>query len=154
MPSKNKTSRLQVQIADQKLIDGLTQHASTIPSIAIGGTTYTTAAIIAVLQARIATGNAVTSTRATWQAAVQADRDKQDQSQAFVSGLRTALQVAFAGQIEPLADFGLAPPKPQPHRTPEQKALQAKKAAATRAARHTMGPKQKAAIKGTVPPAT
>jgi hypothetical protein len=151
MASKSKTNRMQMQIADQKLVGGLTQHASTVSSLLIAGTSYTTADIIGVLQARVATGNAVTSTRATWQAAVQADRDRQAQTQAFVSGLRQVLQVAFAGQIEALTDFGLVPPKPQPHRTPEQKALQAKKAAATRAARHTMGPKQKAAIKGKLP---
>jgi hypothetical protein len=151
MASKSKTNRMQMQTADQKLIGGLTEHASTVSSLVIAGTSYTTAAMIAVLQARVATGNAVTSTRATWQAAVQGDRDKHAQTQAFVSGLLQVLHVAFAGQIEALNDFGLVPHKPQPQRTPEQKALQTKKAAATRAARHTMGPKQKAAIKGKLP---
>jgi hypothetical protein len=59
--------------------------------------------------------------------------------------------VAFAGSIDTLADFALKARKPRTPLTPEQKAAAVAKAEATRAARHTMGPKQKAAIKGTVP---
>src|SRR5581483_10415404 len=50
-----------------------------------------------------------------------------------------------------LADFGFAPPK-QAGLTPEQLVARGQKAAATRKARHTMGKKQKASIKGTVAP--
>jgi hypothetical protein len=151
MSTKNTTSRVSQQTADQKLIDGLTKHGSTVPSLMIGGQSYTTAAIIGLLQGRIATATTVTNSHAAWQGAVQADRDERTKTKPFVSGLRKALQVAFAGSIEPLADFGLKPPKARPPRTPEQKAASVAKAEATRAARHTMGSKQKAAIKGTVP---
>jgi hypothetical protein len=50
-----------------------------------------------------------------------------------------------------LAKFGLTP-RQRPVTTPEVKVAAAVKAAATRAARHTMGPKEKAKIKGTVAP--
>ena len=151
MATKN-VNRSQQQTGDQKLIDGLTKHASTIASLVIGGTSYPTTAIIANLQARLATANAALSTRATWQSAVKADIDERAKTKTFVSGLRQALLVAFAGSIDALADFGLKPRKQRAPRTPQQKAAATAKAKATRAARHTMGTVQKAAIKGTVSP--
>jgi len=150
MATKNP-NRSQQQTGDQKLIDGLSKHASTVSSLVIGGTSYPTTAIVAALQTRLATANAAISTRATWQTAVKADIGERAKTKTFVSGLRQALQVAFAGSIDALADFGLTPRK-QRVVTPEKKAAAAAKAKATRAARHTMGKNQKAAIKGTVSP--
>ena len=57
--------------------------------------------------------------------------------------------MAFAGQVDTLADFGLTA-RAKHVATPEEKLASTDKAKATRAARHTMGSKQKAAIKGTV----
>ena len=153
MSTKTTTSRDSQLAADQKLIDGLNKHSSTLSSLVIGGQSYTTAAVIGLLQGRIATSTSATNAHATWQAAVQADREQQAKTKPFVSGLRKALQVAYAGSIDSLADFGLKAPKPRTPLTPAQKAAAVAKAEATRAARHTMGPKQKAAIKGTVPAA-
>jgi len=147
-------NRTQVQTGDQKLIDGLKKHAPALSSLFIGGASLQTADVIAILQARIDAATAAVSTRATWQTNVKADHDERAKTKTFVSGLRQALQVAFAGQIDALADFGLKPRKVRVT-TPEEKTEAAAKAKATRAARHTMGPKQKAQIKGTVPaPAT
>jgi hypothetical protein len=151
MVTKNNVNRSQRQAGDQSLIDGLNRHASTLSSLTFGGATHPTAAIIAALQARIASASAVLSTRATWQSTVQTDRDERTKTQPFVSGLRQALQLAFAGSIDALADFGLKPRKQRAARTPEEKAAAVAKAKATRAARHTMGTKQKAQVKGTVP---
>jgi hypothetical protein len=152
MSTKPRVNRSQQQAGDQSLIDGLQKHASTLSSLTFGGTSNPTAAIIAVLQARIASANTVLPARATWQATVQADRDELAKTQAFVSGLRQALQLAYAGSIDTLADFGLKPRRHPAPRTPEQKAAAVAKAKATRAARHTMGSKQKAKVKGTVAP--
>jgi len=144
---KNRNAQL---AADQKFIDGLNKHSQTITSLVIGGTSLTTAAIIGILQARLDAANAAQSTRAAWLNAVKADKDERAKTRTFRAGLRQALQVAFAGSIDALADFGLTPRKPRVV-TPEKKAAAAAKAKATRAARHTMGKKQKAEIKGTVP---
>src|ERR1700678_1538683 len=148
-----KRNQLDQTAADQKLIDGLTKHAATLPSIVIAGTSTTTANIVTKLQARIAAIKTVQTTRATWQAAVQATRTEQATTKAFVSAVKQALLVAFAGQVDALADFGLTARKARVL-TPEEKVASAAKRAATRAARHTMGSKQKAAIKGTVAPTT
>jgi hypothetical protein len=146
--TNNRTTQ---QVSVQKLIDGLNKHSQTIPSLVIGGTSLTTAAIIAILQTRLETATAAQSTRATWQNAVKADKDERVKARGFLLALRQALLVAFGGSIDALADFGLTPRKPRVV-TPEKKAAAAAKARATRTARHTMGKNQKAAIKGTVSP--
>jgi hypothetical protein len=57
----------------------------------------------------------------------------------------------FAGSIDSLAVFGLKPRKVRAAPKPEDQVAAALKAKATRKARMTMGPKQKAKIKGVVP---
>jgi hypothetical protein len=150
MSTKNTKNRTQQQNADQDLIDGLTKHEQDITSLTIGGTSYKTADILAILQARIASANTTLSTRATWQSAVLADKGERTKTNTIVSGLRQAIQVMFAGSVTSLADFGLKPRKVPAVRTPAQTALTTATAKATRVARHTAGSKQKAAIKGTV----
>jgi hypothetical protein len=149
-PKKNRTLET---IADQTLADGLVKHAVALPTLAIAGTSVTTNSIVTTLQSRMASAKTVLSTRATWQAAVQADIALRDKTNPFVAGLKQAILVAFAGQVDVLADFGLTSRKPRVL-TPDAKLAAVTKAKATRAARHTMGSKQKAAIKGAVPPAT
>jgi nucleoid DNA-binding protein len=153
MATKSPINRVAQQDADQKLIDGLKKHSQTLPSLMIAGTSHPTAAIIAMVQARIDARNVSVSSRATWQTDVKADHDERAKTKALVSGLRQALLVAFAGSIDGLADFGLKPRKTRTARTPEEKAAAAAKAKATRALRHTMGSKQKAKVKATAPQA-
>jgi hypothetical protein len=152
MSTHSTSNRMTQQTGDEQLIAGLTKHAGTMPSVLIGGTPRTTAEIISALQSRIAARNASVTARATWLAAVKAALDEGAATKTLVAGVRQALQVAFAGSIEALADFGLSPPKRR-SLTPEEKAAATAKAKATRAARNTMGPRQKAKIKGTVPAA-
>ena len=145
-PKQNRNAET---TADQTLADGLSKHAATIMSIMVGGASVATKDIVTALQARIATAKAATSARATWQAAVQADRDERAKTKTLVSVTKQMLLGSFAGQVDTLADFGLTPRKPRVV-SPEALVAAAAKAKATRAARHTMGKKQKAEIKGTV----
>jgi hypothetical protein len=149
-PNKSRPDRTS---ADQKLIDGMGKHGAAITAILIGGVSQTPAQMIAALQERIDDANAVLASKATWQSAVAKDKAGSARSQPYVARLRQALLAAFAGQVDVLADFGLTGRKTRVV-TPEEKMTAAAKARATRAARHTMGKKQKAAIKGTLPPAT
>jgi hypothetical protein len=146
-PKKNRPEQ---SAAEQKLIDGFNKHAQTITSFVIAGATMQTKDIISNLQALIASATTVQTTRATWQSAVKADKGERTKLQTFVSGVKQALLVAFAGSIDTLADFGLTARKVAV-RTPEEKLAAAAKAKATREARHTVGKKVKASIKGTVP---
>jgi len=146
------TNQTTLTAADQKLIDGLTKHALTIASMVIAGQTMATKDIIAEIQTSITAANAVQTARATWQAAVAANKATRAKNKAFLSGVRQALLVAFAGQVDALADFGLKPRKVAVV-TPAEKTARAAKAKATRAARHTMGKVQKSKVTGATAPA-
>lgn len=148
-----KLSRTRQRIEHQLMIEGLQKHQSVLSSVAIGGVSLTTADVVANLQTLIDSADTATSTRAAWRAAVQADRERIAKAKGFVSGLKQATRVAFAGSIDALADFGLVQRKMHVP-TPEQTMAATAKALATRAARHTMGKRQREAIKGTVPAAT
>jgi hypothetical protein len=143
------TNRIGQETANQKLIDGFNKHAATLPSIVIDGTTYKTTDVVTILQGLVNSAKAVVSSRATWQTNVAADIDERAKQKTFLSGVRQSLLVAFGGSIDVLADFGLTPHKARTPLTPAQKQAASAKADATRAARHTMGSKQKAQITGT-----
>jgi hypothetical protein len=143
------TNRIGQETANQKLIDGFNKHTATLPSIVIGGTTYKTTDVVTILQGLVNSANAVVTSRATWQTNVAADIDERAKQKTFLSGVRQSLLVAFGGSIDVLADFGLTPHKVRTPLTPAEKSAASAKAKATRAARHTMGSKQKAQITGT-----
>jgi len=145
----SKRNRADQSIAAQRLIDGMKQYESMLPQLPIGGRIVSHADLMAMVQGRVDAADVVNSTRATWLAAVHDERNERARTKALFSGLKQVLLVAFAGQIDALAAFGLTPPDAR-HVTPEQRVAAAAKAQATRAARHTMGKRQKAAIKGTV----
>jgi hypothetical protein len=149
--NKPRKSRNDQVTADQLLAAGLSKHAATIPPIFIAGATVPSKDVITTLQSRVATALNVPPARATWLAAVQADRDERAKSEPLVSALKQSLLVFFAGQIDTLADFGLTGRK-APVVSPEVRVAAAAKAKATREARHTAGKNQKAKIKGTVTP--
>jgi hypothetical protein len=146
-----KKNRIDQTTAEQTLIDGFNKHATTVPSMVIGGVMLTAKDIVANLQSLITSAKTALTTRATWQTAIRTDGALRDTNKTFVSGVKQGLLVAFAGQLDTLADFGLTA-RAKHVATPEEKIAAAAKAKATRAARHTMGAKQKASIKGTVTP--
>jgi len=117
----------------------------------VNGAMLTAKDIVDTLQSRIDSARAVLSSRATWQAAIRSDETLRDTTKTFVSGVKQGVLVGFAGHLDTLADFGLTA-RAKRVVTPGEKLATVIKAKATRVARHTMGPKQKAAIKGTVTP--
>src|SRR5258708_31104723 len=137
------------QTAEEKMIGGLQKHEPTLPSIVLAGATYKTADVITVVQGLVNSAQKVTTLRAAWPASIVSHRDARAKQKALMSGLRAAIRAAFGGSLDVLADFGPTPRKTPPVSTPEEKAQAVATAKATRAARHTMGKKQKAAIKGT-----
>jgi hypothetical protein len=66
-----------------------------------------------------------------------------------MSAFESFVKGAFGSSPDVLADFGITRKSPAPI-TLEAKAAAAAKRASTRAARHTMGPKQKLAVVGDV----
>jgi hypothetical protein len=141
----NKTIRV---VTDQKLIAGLQKHLGGA-SLVLGGKTYTALELVAFLQKRVDTKDAADAAHAVWLSRLEAERAAIAETKPIVSALRQYVLVTFGPNHDTLADFGIAPRK-QAVTTPAEKVQQIALAQATRAARHTAGPKQKAKIKGSV----
>jgi hypothetical protein len=148
MSTKNVTAKDLQQTADQKLIDGLEKHQANLSSLLIAGTTIPTTSIITTVQSRIAARTNTAAALTAYHTALAAEEATIAQSKAVVSGTKQAIKVMFAGQLGTLSDFGMTAPKTRAPLTPAEKIASAAKAKATRAARHTMGPKAKAKITG------
>jgi hypothetical protein len=84
-----------------------------------------------------------------WLAEVQTTRTAETQLAVRLAALQTYLVATLGAGSQTLVHFGFEPRKP-PKRTVRAKAAAAVKSRATRAERHTIGPRQKAAIHGTV----
>jgi hypothetical protein len=126
---------------DQGLIVGFPKRMGNA-QILVEGTTYTASTAVALLQKRVAAETAVVPAKAAYQAAVKAANAEISATAATVSGFVEAIYVAFGDDPAALADFGL-PARKKPVLSPAEKEAATAKAKATRAARHTMGPKQK-----------
>jgi hypothetical protein len=81
---------------------------------------------------------------------VGAEKAKIADTKDYVSSLEQLVRSMFTKSVETLADFGLTPRKQVNPKT-DATALKIARAKATRVARGTVGPKQKAKIKGVVP---
>jgi hypothetical protein len=144
-------SRTTTQAKDQQVINGIRQELQSMTTLYLASQTFTPQSLEVAVQRRIALANGILTAKAAWEQAI-ADYETSDaETTRIVSDLRHLVIAAFGPDSEKLATFGFVPPK-VPTLTPEQRALAVKRAKATRKARNTMGKKQKALIKGEVPP--
>jgi hypothetical protein len=145
----SKTSKATALASVQALINGTNKRFPN-GTFSIGNTTYTTAALVQLLESLAHAITAVNAAEATTADAVVARRGIEAKVNPVIRDYRRFLRVSFGTATEALADFGLTPPKARAPRTSEQKAAAAAKLRATRAARGTASKKQKATIKGKV----
>jgi hypothetical protein len=141
-------------VMDQKHIAGADKYYASTASLSLAGTNITPAVLKAVFQADIDATHALDAAEA------QAKQLRATQKAARKKANATRLQLksyivatAGAAAVQMLEDFGFEPPKPLGKKTVATKAKAIVVADATRQARHTMGKRQRAAIKGTVAPA-
>jgi hypothetical protein len=144
-----KINRTTQQLSDQTLLTGIQSNPQQFPLLVVGGKTMTVADAIVVIQARIDSSNRVAPARSALQAVLKAEQDEHASSHAFVTELRRALQSAFADAPDMLGKYGLRPRKAAAVSV-HTRVVAVAKAKATRATRHTMGSKQKQALKGDV----
>ncbi len=147
----NKTTR-----ADRirKIKAGLQKYYPTT-ILVIGGASIQPAALQSSLQGDIDANDASTHAKANWMVTVQAAQQADASVAPLLRGVRNRVFADFgdAPNAEAVfADFGYVRHK-RATMTAEQKAAAAAKRKATRAARHTMGSRQKAEVHGTVPAA-
>ncbi len=141
-------SKASLQLRLRGLIAGTEKHSPN-GSLTFGGASYTTAALVQEFQSLDDATTGMDAARVKWQDAVKAQRAVKAKVSPIVKAYRSYLVSLYGNSSETLADFGMTPPKAPSPRTTEQKATTAKLNKATRVARHTAGPRQKAGIKGT-----
>jgi hypothetical protein len=90
----------------------------------------------------------VTAAHAAWRAAALEGQKSEETSRTTVSAIRQTLLIMYASSPEVLADFGLSPRRAKRALTAVETVQKTVKAKATRKARHTLGPRQKAKVKG------
>ena len=144
---RNKTSTLN---RNRKAIAGIGKHYANLPTIILHGVPVTPADVVTILQDQIDAADATAAAKIAFFQATSAERNANAKANDLFKALKTRVLGDFANQAEVLADFGMTVAT---RRAPDPATLveAAKKAEATRKARHTMGKRQKAAIKGTVP---
>jgi len=146
-----KQTQSQEQAADTKLAAGVTQYfAPASVTITIAGVAMTPAQVTAAIQSRVASINARATAKVALAKAVTDNDALMTSTQPVVSAVKQIALIMYANQPEVLTVFGLAPRKVPAPLTVAEKAERAAKAAATRLARNTMGPKAKAKVKGIV----
>jgi hypothetical protein len=143
---KNKA---QVVATAQQLIAGAAKHLTGVTQVTLLGSSYTPNDLASKLQSLVNLRSDVDAARAVTAAKVAAEAAQAKPLRALMSAFVAYVRVTFGNSPDVLADFGLAP-KAQAQVSPETQVIAAAKRKATRAARHTMGPKQKAGVKGVV----
>jgi hypothetical protein len=137
-----------VSLATQ-LIAGANKHLANTTQVMLSGGSFTPAQITAKLQALVNLRSDVNAAKATSKAKLAAEKTDMPALRIFMDAFVTFVKAAFGSQPDVLADFGIHP-KARTPLTVEEKAAAAAKRKATRAARHTMGSKQKKDVKGAV----
>jgi hypothetical protein len=135
-----------------QVIAGIGKHFANVPEIVLGGTSYTPAALVAVLQKAVADILQASNSKAAWVADVQTQRNTIAEVGPVLRYMKTFVITQFGDtqdSAKKLEDFGYTPRKPR-SKDVAVKAEAAAKGKATREARGTKGPKQKASIKGNV----
>jgi hypothetical protein len=146
---KNKGKNTVADLAGQ-LIAGTNKHLSSVTQVLLEGGAFTPAQITGKLEELVVIRTDVEAAQAATKAKLAIEAAQGPALRTFLGAFVTFLRAAFGNQPSVLADFGLHPKKAPTPLTVEQKAAATAKRKATRAARHTQGPKQKKGVKGTV----
>jgi hypothetical protein len=149
MATKSRSQGTVVTLA-QSLSAGVAKHLAGVTSMTLAGGSYTPAQITTKLSEVVSLHTDVDAAKASTQGKLAAEKAAMPALRTFMSALVTYIKAGYGGQPDVLADFGIQPPKPRAPLTVEAKAAAAAKRKATRAARNTMGSKQKKGVKGNV----
>jgi len=144
-------NRTTLQNRCRNAVAGVKKDLSSVAVITLEAVDYTSTTLMALFQSYIDAADATVTARGIWLVAVQ----KEAAMNTLILGVLAALKAYVTqkygpGAVDTQADFGFSPRKVTV-RTAAEKTASAKKAAATRAARHTMGSVQKKAVTGTAP---
>jgi hypothetical protein len=149
MARNTKNKGLVVATAKQ-FVAGTAKHLGSMAQVTLLGSSFTPAQLESKLQALVDLRSDVDAARAAATAKLANEAAQTPALLALMGALESFVKATFGASPDVLADFGLAP-KARAQVTVETKAVANAKRKATRAARHTMGPKQKKGIVGVIP---
>jgi hypothetical protein len=112
------TSKQTTQDRDQQILAGIQKDLQSVPSLLLGGTTYTPGSLAAFIQSRIDAVKQVNTARTSWQNAVKTYQAINTEAKPVVRDLRNFVMAAFGEASPVLADFGFTPartPETEPH---------------------------------------
>jgi hypothetical protein len=134
----------------QQLLAGTKKHFAKTTTLTFASEAITPAQIEASLQLLIDLRQDVDAAKAATRARINDEVSQAPPLLRRLMDFAAFVKVTFANSPDILADFGLKPNKARTPLTVEQRTMAVARTKATRAARHTMGTKQKKAVKGTV----
>jgi len=134
----------------RQAVAGMRKHFASAPTIVLGGTPTTPTEAIATLEGAIHAIDAAVAAKQAFHGAVAEQHAAIAKGNVLLKDLKTLVKSQLGSSESVLGDFGFSSPSRQ---TPTEatKAAAVVKREATRKARQTMGKRQKANIKGTVP---
>jgi hypothetical protein len=147
---QNKTSR-QSQL--RAILVGLAKYFQNVSSLTLGGVAYTPADLERLVQQDLDQMATTAQAKAVVRAQVQVERNARAKLNPVLRQLKSYVIATYGDTAEAsttLEDFGYTPRKSS-KKTLDVKVEARDQGKATRKARATMGPKEKAKIKGTVP---
>jgi hypothetical protein len=134
-----------------QLITGFNKHfPDGSVTLTVGGATYTVSQLTSLFQSFVDMRTATETAQAAAKAKLIAETAQAPALRGVISAFVAYVKASFGNSPDTLADFGLSPRKARTPMTAEQTATAVLKRNATRAARHTMGSKQKKEVKGSV----
>jgi hypothetical protein len=148
MATKTQGKGTVVGLAEQ-LIAGTKKHLANVTQVMLAGGSFTPAQVTERLQELVNLRNDVDAAKASTKAKLAAEKANMPALRTHMDALVTFVKAAFGNAPDVLADFGLHP-KARTPLTVEAKTAAAAKRKATRAARHTTGPKKKLSVTGDV----
>ncbi len=146
---RSNTNKTTVVARIKQAIVGVNKYLGAQPSLLLGGVQFTPAALVALFQSFVALDDAVMTAKGKARDLMQQQRILRAQILGVLKALHALVNGTYGDRAaEILGDFGFAPAK-APKTKVKVKAAALDKSLATRAARHTMGTKQKKAVTGT-----
>jgi hypothetical protein len=142
-------TKSKVVAAAQQLSAATAKHLASGTQVSLLGSSFTPDQVTTKLQSVVTLRDNVNAARSSLKAAIAAEAAQTPDLRSFMAAYESYVKAAFGSSIDVLNDFGLAPKSRTPLSAEATIAAVAKRAS-TRAARHTMGPKQKLGVKGDV----
>jgi hypothetical protein len=148
-PAKDVTVK-GVELHLDMISEGLGQVFEDGTSFPMGGRSVPLQALQKDVDARRALYKRIREVRNELRRLTLEKRERQKETRSFLKTVKIAATALLGAGNPELTKLGYTVEKPRAQLTTDQKALAAERARATRAARHTLGPRQREAITGDV----